>query len=714
MVIVVLTVNYAYFYKGIYIPLPFHFETAVAAKTEGKKILLNKNGKYVPFEIKGVDMGSGYPGKESTDFAIDKETYMRWFAQIKEMGANTIRVYTIQSQPFYEAFYEYNKDNQDPLYLLHGVVINEHTMNSYKDAYHKDFYDAFLIDCKTMVDVIHGRRKLNLGKKATSGHGSYLRDISPWVIGYILGYEWDELVVAYTDDKYRDDEQLLNYEGEYYRTGENASAFEAMLARVLDKVTQYEDRRYHSQRLISFVNSQTTDPFEYKTVDVTVINKCAKIDAENILPTSKVKSGMFASYSAYHSYPDFLTYVSDWSVYGIDEKDFLTASGNPNTYLAYLTMLNAHHTVPVVISEFGTSTARGVSRVDVNTGMNMGGDDETEQGEALASSYAEIKAAGCAGSCIYCWQDEWFKRSWNTEHAVIPRRNPYWSDYQTHAQFFGLLTFDPGQEQSVCYVDGDTSEWTREDIVSENPGGSLSIKYDEKFLYLMVSKKGFNIETDTLYLPIDVTPKSGSNYCENFNLKFDRDVDFLVVIQGKEQSRLMVQERYEALRSTYAQEVYKIDAYEVENIPDKTSPVFKNIDLILRKKETKTARNDEPLPISYETGKLKWGNANPDSKSFDSLADFYAEGDCVEIRLAWQLLNFADPSEMAVHDDYYSGNYGVEFINIDKIYAGIADGEERAQLDEFKLNKWGNKVTYHERLKRSYYIMKKIWGANNK
>lgn len=711
-VIVALTVNYTYFYMGVYIPIPFQSELSVIAKTSDKQILLNKDGEYIPFEIKGVDIGSGYPGKESTDFAIDKETYMRWFSEIQEMGANTIRVYTVQSEPFYEAFYEYNKERKEPLYLLHGVSVNEHTMNSYKDAYHKEFYDVFLNDCKTMVDVIHGKRKLKLGKNATTGHGDFTYDISEWVIGYILGSEWDEFVVAYTDDKYRDD--MPGYSGNYFYTSDKASAFETMLTKILDEVTEYETKRYNAQRLITFFSDQSTDPFEYETIDTTVINKCAKIDGENILSTNEVLSGLFASYSAYPAYPDYLTYVSDWKDYGIKESDFLNENGELNTYLAYLTMLNNHHSVPVVISEFGTSTSRATSRVDINTGRNMGGMNEDQQGEILAKCYAEIVASGCAGSCICSWQDEWFKRTWNTMYAVNLRRNPYWSDYQTETQFYGLLTFDPGNEQSVCYVDADVSEWTKEDQVVSDKDMSVSVKYDEKFLYLMVEKKKFDLENDILYLPIDTTQKTGSNYCENYDLKFDRSADFLLVISGKEDSRLLVQERYEALRSTYSQELYKFDTYEIGHIPEKTSPLFKNINLILQRKEIKTARNEEPLTSSYETGKLRYGNANPKSEYFDSLADFCISGDYIEIRLPWQLLNFADPSKMQIHDDYYDGNYGVDYIDIDKLYVGITEGKnQRTHLEGVELEGWGNKVTYHERLKKSYYIMKEIWGGTD-
>ena len=42
-----------------------------------------------------------------------------------------------------------------------------------------------------------------------------------------------------------------------------------------------------------------------------------------------------------------------------------------------------------------------------------------------------------------------------------------------------------------------------------------------------------------------VGDKSGSSYCENNGLLFDRAADFLLTINGKDNSRLQVQERYE-------------------------------------------------------------------------------------------------------------------------------------------------------------------------
>lgn len=86
-------------------------------------------------------------------------------------------------------------------------------------------------------------------------------------------------------------------------------------------------------------------------------------------------------------------------------------------------------------------------------------------------------------------------------------------------------------------------------------------------------------------------------------------------------------------------------------------------------------------------------------------------GDYVEVRLPWQLLNFSNPSEMQVHDDYYEC-YGVENLSIDEIYIGVGasdSGEKRISMKAVELEGWGEKVTYHERLKKSYYALQELW-----
>lgn len=690
--------NVSYYNLGIYIDFHPNAPVTTFMTTDEDTIYMEKDGNPFPFEIRGVNMGVGLPGEWATNYAIDKETYLRWFAWIQEMGANTIRVYTILQDDFYNAFYEYNKDREKPLYLLHGVWVNDYVQNSHRDAYDDDFRQTLLDDCRTVVDILHGKKNLSLGYGV--GSGTYRKDVSQWVIGYILGVEWEDVTVTYTNHKYPERNQ---YQGAYMYTTEDASPFEAMLCEVGDKIIEYESKRYKQQRLVAFSNWPTTDPFDYPEEITKFFMKCAKVDVEHIRTTDAFLSGHFASYHVYPYYPDYLNYVDDKSSF------VTTEDGKANTYQTYLKYLTEHHTIPVVISEYGVSTGRGMAQRDYNTGRNQGNMSESEQGQAIIECYEDIIAAGCAGSCVFTWQDEWFKRTWNTMHAVDLENTPYWSDYQTNEQYFGLLAFDPGKEKSISYVDGELSEWNDEDMVIQNRDMSVSMKYDEKFLYFLIYKEEFHPESDTLYLPIDTTPKTGSTYCENHKLSFERASDFVIVIDGRDNSRVLVQERYEVLRAMYLHETEDRDAF-IEPV-EKDTPVFKPIHLMLQTATPLLTGNWQAAVETYETGKLTYGNANPEAEDFNSLADFIFSGDYIELKIPWQLLNFANPSEMKIHDDYYE-NYGVESIQINEMYIGIADGVNatyRIPMKPFSLKGWGKSVTYHERLKESYYLLKDCW-----
>lgn len=673
--------------------------------TSGPDILLRTEEDTTPFEIRGVDLGSGLPGHWSTDFAISKDRYLRWFEQIQQMGANTIRVYSVQSSAFYDAFYEYNHQRETPLFLLQGVWVNDYVQNSHRNAWDEDFYDTFAEDCRTAVDIVHGKFKFRLNNK--NGYGFYHHDISPWVIGYLLGPEWNSDTVAFTDEQFRGQPAYTQYQGDYLYTTEDASPFETMLTKVGDRMIEYETQVYGQQRLLSFTNGVSSDPFVYPDYIAQHFNKYAIIDTEHIRATDAFTGGLFASYHVYPGYPDYLHYISDWEQLGIPNRDpFRTASGLLNTYRAYLSMLTAHHSVPVVIAEFGVSTGRGQTSVGFGGSMS-----EYQQGKLLLQCYEDIRATGCAGCCIATWQDEWHKRTWNTIHAINMARSPYWSDVQSAGQFYGLMAMEPGDPNSIVCVDGDSREWANVDPLLENESGKVFAQYDPRYLYLMIQPNAKKPLEKPLYLPFDITPKTGSYFCENKDLRFDRPVDFLLVLDGQQNSRLLVQQRYEALRATYAQNVYGINAYEKSNVPDVDTPLFVPIRLLLQHQPV--FHTDEWVPAKVcETGKLTYGNANPESPVYNSLSDFCAGEHCIEIRLPWQLLNFSDPSKMTVHDDYYDGNYGIEHLSIDKIGIGLTDGSvARAELVNLSLSGWDEHVTYHERLKTAYGMIQKRWGG---
>lgn len=166
------------------------------ARTQGKQIQVYTENAWTEFEIRGVNMGSGMPGAWSTDYKIDKSTYLRWFEQIHQMGANVIRVYGIQNAAFYHALSTYNAHSATPLYLIQGIWVDDYVQNSHMDAYDPGYRQRLIEDCKATVDVLHGRCFL-LKNDSNGSSGLFLSDVSDWVLGYVIGGEWTDVTVAY-------------------------------------------------------------------------------------------------------------------------------------------------------------------------------------------------------------------------------------------------------------------------------------------------------------------------------------------------------------------------------------------------------------------------------------------------------------------------------------------------------------------------------------
>lgn len=708
-VILLLLLDWLYFSAGVlYLP-SFRDTPEYFAKAEGEVLYLDQGSGYAEFALKGVDLGLGKPGHYATERAITKEEYLRWFGQIKDLGANVIRVYTLAGAAFYEAFYEFNQNSPDPLYLIQGVWVDDYLLNASYSALDVEFYEPFFRDCKKTVDAIHGRYKERGNNSVLAT--SYRWDISPWVYGYILGVEWDGALVSYTDKCFPQQPQL---DGTYFYT-EDASNFEIFLSNAGEEVAAYETKKYGTQRLIAFSNWATTDPLDYPQKLRDYFPKAAEIDVEHIHCKETFGPGQFASYHIYPYYPDYYGFLSDHE---------------GNTYRQYLEDINEHHTMPVVISEFGVPSSRGMAAYEAGMGRNQGNMSERAQGDALVSMYQDIKEAGSAGGIVFTWQDEWFKRTWNTMQNVDLSVTPYWSDYQTNEQYFGLLSFDPGEERSVCYPDGDRSEWTEEDLVSEQNGVRLSMKQDERYLYFLVEQEGFDVLRDKLYIPIDTTPKSGSLRAGGLGVEMDRAADFVVELDGPDNSRVWVQRYYDIIEALFSDKVTHWSLFSQE-FPLSDTDSFVKMRLLLsnesffRRDSVEDQNMEDDVPISYmefnplnrtyygltdtyETGKLTYGNGNPEAPDFNSLADFCGGDGFVEVRLPWQLLNFADPVNMKIHDDYYE-RYGVEYLHIDEMYVGAGDGTETIEMQPFALEPLGRKPVYHERLKESYYILQSLW-----
>lgn len=670
----------------------------LVSKVEGKDFYIYSNGNFEKKFLKGVNMGAGKPGSFPGELAITKVEYLRWFKEISDMNADVIRVYTTQKPDFYDALYEFNRNSKKPIYILQGVWINDTDIAELNDAYgdNERILNNFIKDAKDLVDIFHGNA--TLPEKAGFASGEYKSDISQYVIGWILGIEWDPTFVDTTN---KNNQNRNTYTGKYLFT-ENSSPFEAFICEAGDNILKYEIDNYKMARPVSYTNWLTTDMLKHPN-EPYLNEDMVEVNVEHIKPQDSFKEGVFASYHIYPYYPDFINYQKDYT-------EFKDETGKINTYKAYLRDLMSQHTMPVLVAEFGVPASRGMAHESIYSGYNQGNHDETEQGIILQNLLKDIYDEGYCGGLVFSWQDEWFKRTWNTMDFDLPDSRPFWSNPQTNEQEFGLLAFDPGKDKSVCYVDGDINEWKDDSPIYSNNNMKLYAKSDEKYLYLMVDKDNFDFTKDKILIPIDTIDGQGNKEDKERNVKFTRDADFEILIDGEKNSRILVDAYYDSFYYLYGDKLKLIEENKI--LKEKNSGMFNPMYLCLNKGFL-LPQDKVEIPFSkYETGLLKLGTANPNQKGYNSLTDFSEKDGKVEIRIPWQLLNVMDPSQKQIMGDFYK-NEGIKAEKINGFYIGsgmLQDSE--IGMGNYTWESWHIPI-YHERLKPSYYKLQETFKELN-
>jgi hypothetical protein len=634
--------------------------------------------------LKGVNIGATKPGYFPGELAITKQEYTRWFHQISEMNANTIRVYTTMKPAFYDALFEFNQESDRKLYVMHGLWLNENKIASIHDPYAEEEHliQEFINDGKDLVDIFHGNKTLE--QKPGFASGTYENDVSPYIIGWILGVEWDPLFVKNTNEL---NPGKNNYQGDFLYT-KNASPFEVFLARVGDEILTYEAEEYKTTRPLSYTNWLTTDPLSHP-YEPDLKEDMVSVNVENIKTTKKAFAGQYATYHLYPYYPEFMNF----------SQDYIEAYNPVNTYKAYLDDLTAFHTMPVIIAEFGVPSSRGKAHDARYSGFNQGQHTEAEQGEIISSMFRDIYNSGSVGALIFSWQDEWFKRTWNTMDFDLAWQRPFWSNVETNEQMFGLLAFDPGQTLKIK-LDGDVTDWADIPYISTS-GLNLKATQDERFIYILV--EGNDLSSETIYIGIDTIPNQGNSTAINSELTFDRNVDFLISI-GSE-SRIQVDPYYDAFSHLYADVLEMIE--RPQGIDIKNSGLFVNMYHALSN-ELSIPITNEIIPFSkYEAGLLTSGISDPTDPKYNSLSDYFRTNQYIELRIPYLLLNIMDPSSKTRMANFKGENV-FEGENFESIYIGASLSNSTMSLNSYIWDTW-NYPLYHERLKQSYYIVKDLF-----
>lgn len=661
-----------------------------AFHTSGQHFERYNGYDFEKFYSVGVNIGSGKPNTFPGEMGILREEYLRWLEEIADMNANSIRVYTVLSPDFYDAFYIYNRSHEKKLYLFQGCWLDESILAESGDAYMT--IDEVKRDLKDLVDIFHGNAKI----KPRTGHagGVYTRDISNYVAGWILGIEPDAEMVMTTNKNHP---EKTSYDGTCLMC-ENVQPFETFWCEIGDYALSYETQNYRTQRMVSFTSWPTADVMSHPNDPMPEMEDAVSLSVEEIKSKENFKPGVFASYHIYSYYPNFMFEDLPYK-YHVDEN------GNRNPYQAYLEDLKKHHEYPILVAEFGLPASRGVTHVNPITGYDQGHLNETEQGEKLVSMFKNIKDAGYAGALVFTWQDEWFKRTWNTMDYNEPDRRPFWSDVQTSEQHFGLMEFVSAELDPIPVIDGRREDWTAEDIVFDSGSGAkVYAKVDSSYFYIMTDIEGADYNESGNLVYFDIAPDYGGEVYGGKGLGCA--ADYVLDINGKEQSRIMVHEQsdiYHYLYDEHDPDVTKI----FQESEDGFGPLYLILDRKLYLPYTNTW-----VPVQrVETGALRFGTTDQSRDDFDSLTDFCYNGNIFEARIPWQLLGFRDPSRKMIQNNFLDTDI-LDGVPINGIKIGLITPEGNQGRADFTWNNWEYAET-KDRLRQSYYIIQDYLSKEN-
>jgi|GEM_PF-2187726 len=632
------------------------------------------------FSPYGINVNGGLPGVFPGEDKVSVKTYLTWFEDISRLGMNSVRVTDLMSENFYKAVLEFNEQEGQAIYVLQGIAFDEVALKYGVDPLSRESREDFKEKAESVINSVHG----NPGSFIhLPFFDSYVTDVSEYIIGYSLGPEWQSHDVIYGELM----NDPLQYQGRYFTSTEEASAFEAFIAEILDHVVDYTYERYGRQPIVSFQGSTglfkedlvlSTDGRMLSLESKTDFGISSIVDGEHIVPTPALRSGYFVSYNIYS-----------------DE------TGPESDYENIYQEITAYHTVPVLISEYGYPSTRLATNFVKDKRVPYL--SEEDQADRIIRSLDQIEATDILGSFLMEYHDSWFKSTWNTVDRKILDSAAYWSDAQTSTQAFGIIAYDPVYEGRSFHMDGNHDEWEAEDLLRTNDTYSLSVSMDSKYLYLLVeSHEANNLLTSQLVIDFDITPKSGAYQSPYFDMAYARPVDFLVLISNQE-ARVLVHDYYDTYRFEKSIPALKV---RPDLIPvRKNTNGFSDILIDVEPGYVKEIYDHAIGEGTLITGQLYSGNTNPASDDFTSYADYYMNPNRLELRLPWALLNFMDPSNQMIHDDYYD-SFKIKPLHIEEIYIGLTVGDSmnqvvRLESSSLDLKTW-SKPKYKKRYKRAY------------
>lgn len=631
--------------------------------TNTENLTIWNGTEYIPFFIKGINLGVAVPGTFPGELAATRNDYARWFVQIKEAGFNCIRLYTLHFPRFYDVLDSFNTANsQNPLLFIQGVWLEEQLPGYSNDLYY--LTDAFRQEIEENIDAVHGNN--TIFTRTGKAYGSYTSDVSKWCLAFIIGREIMPNEVLTTNQQ---NAQVSQFNGTHFSIN-NASPSEVWITSMLDHTVDYEAANYHTQRPVSISSWPTLDPISHPEEKDQNEDK-ASLDLSKIQIVN-APAGFFISYHAYPYYPDF---VSDQSSYQSFSDDY-----GPNSYLGYLKELKSHYTqFPLIIAEYGVPSSWAIAHY-ATSGMNHGGFDEYNQGLTDLRLLETIRTAGAGGGIQFEWIDEWFKRTWITDPIdFIQESRILWNDVAAAEQNFGLVSFEDTIQKDTL----------------------IGLEPDSEITYL-------NTEVNYSFFELEIGLKNPLKIPDEMWVTFDTYSDSLGELLLPAGDTIPTRSEFALDITNFAAKLMVTEAYDIFDILFQSSgleQLYHSIPSNGAPWKIVRVRNNSMYSDVQYIGNLQvnYDFQPPSSKDAVTIAD-----DKIKIRIPWFYLNMVAPDQMKVFDDDRSTDEKEITVSDGVMVSVLYNKKWYTPSKRYVWNPWVKieKTSEMENLKKSYYVMK--------
>jgi hypothetical protein len=575
----------------------------------GTTFVLHTAGGDVTF-LPGVNLGSTTPGHQPGELSITREQYRTWLAAMGWLGMRVVRVYTIHPPAFYQELARYNRANPDrPLYLMQGAYFPDESYVPKQNLYDGAVTSAFQSELKDVSDAVAGQLIRTPMRGRSSG--TWDTDVTPWLVGWIIGVELDPIASAASD---RRNTTAPRIKGKFFTSTPDATPTERWLAARINELATYQAKRGLSEP-IAFTNWPTTDPLRHPDEPLPQ-EDLLQLDANHVRATAAWPAGTFASYHAYPYYPDFQRHEPALQNYRYN--------GRSDPYAGYLDRLRKHHaTMPTLVTEFGVPSSIG-SAHNSPLGRSQGDHSEREATRIDAELLRLIHDQGLGGGFLFGWTDEWFKFTWNTIEHQDPERRQLWHDPYTNEQNFGLVAMDPAGPP-------DTPPEFLFDTEGGWPARRITSRVDESYLQLRIrlgdpAPNALTLSFDVLPAVNGPPPPGSADHTGDAALTFD-----LVSRTGQAYLRQVL-------------DPMPLD-YQVPAAARGPAPEgWRRFELVVNRDLTVPSTGRKLPAEIFDAGALRYGSWSPDDKDSDSRALWRRDGDDLVVRVPWALLGYADPS----------------------------------------------------------------------